>query len=162
MDRKMIKIKEGFSVVELIIVIGIMAIIATIAIPEFTKWKTKYSIESDVKEIKDFLQQARMKAFTEKIELDVFSDASGKKICFKCDSNDSDCTSKYGTGNISCLDLENTFTFSNFGISKRGTLANRTIRYSGSYSGNITYDCIAIKSIRIKAGKYNGTKCVVK
>ena len=160
MDRKMIN-KNGFSIIELIVVVGIMAIIATMAIPEFTKWKTKYSIESDVKSIASFLQEARLKAFTEKIELDVVSDNG--KICFKCDTGDTDCTSTYGNGNISCLELENSFTFSNFGITKRGTLANRTIKYAGEYSGDINYDCVAIKNIRVKIGKLNNAgKCIVK
>ncbi len=155
--------KKGFSVIELIIVIGIMAIIATMAIPEFTKWKTKYSIESDVKKIATFIQQARLKAFTEKIELDVVSSGSGKKICFKCDSGDNDCKTKYGTGNISCIELENVFTFSNFSISKRGTLNNRTISYAGEYIGDINYDCIALKSIRVRIGKLNASgKCKIK
>ncbi len=160
MDRKM-KNKKGFSVIELIVVVGIMAIIATMAIPSFTKWKTKYSIESDVKSIAAFLQEARMKAFTEKIELDVVSDNG--KICFKCDSGDNDCISTYGTGNISCLELDNSFTFSNFGITKRGTMANRTISYSGNYEGDINYDCVAVKNIRVKIGKLNASnKCIVK
>ncbi len=152
----------GFSIIELIIVIGIMAIIATIAIPEFTKWKTKYSIESDTKKLAGFLQQARLKAFTEKIELDIIK-GSGKKICFKCDNSDSDCISKYGNGNISCVELDNDFSFSGVvNITKRGTLNNKTIKYSGTYYGDINYNCVVLRNIRIKIGKWNGAKCVVK
>ncbi len=154
------KNSKGFSVIELIIVIGIMAIITTIAIPEFTKWKTKYSIESDVKSIENFIQQVRMKAFTEKINLKIVSGTGS--ICFKCSSSDTDCISKYGTANISCLKLENQFFIPNITVSKRGTLNNTNIRYTGSYTGEINFDCVAVKNIRIKIGKWNGSKCIIK
>ena len=58
---------KGFTLLELLIVIAMMAVLLAIAIPAFSKWVKKYNIESDTKKIYAFLQEARAKAFAEKI-----------------------------------------------------------------------------------------------
>ncbi len=142
---------KGFSLIELLVVIAVTAIILSIAIPQFFKWIKKYNIESDTKAIYAFLQDARAKAFAEKIKLDVV--VNGNEVCMKCDTGDNDCISLYGTGNIKCIQLKNSFTGNTVNISKRGTFLGGPIYYP--HGNEAQYDCIRVSDIRVKMEKCN-------
>ena len=148
MDRKI----KGFTLIELLVVIVVIAIIASIAIPDFLNWIKKYEIESDTKRIYAFLQEARAKAFAEKIKLDII--LSGNKICMKCDSEDNDCKSLYATDNIKCIQLKYSFSGNTVNVSKRGTFYGGPIYYS--LSNDASYDCVRVSDIRAKVEKCNG------
>lgn len=53
---------RGFSLVEMLIVIGIILILLTIAVPAFNTWLTKYNVEDQIKQIYSDLQTARSRA----------------------------------------------------------------------------------------------------
>ena len=154
MDRK-IKSNKGFTLIEVLIVVAILAIVLAIAIPSILGWIRKYNIESDTKKIYAFLQDARAKAFAEKIKLKV--NLSGNQLCIQCDTSDTTCTSTYGTGNIECVGLKYNFSSSSSDIkvSKRGTFSGGSIYYPSSNSAQ--YDCVVISDIRIKLEKCNGS-----
>lgn len=148
----MVRKIKGFTLLELLIVIAMMAVLLAIAIPAFSKWIKKYNIESDTKKIYALLQEARAKAFAEKIKLDAV--ISGNQICIKCDSNDNSCTSLYGNGNIKCAKLKYSFSGNTVNISKRGTMSGGPIYYNGS--NDAQYDCVRVSDIRVKLEKCNG------
>jgi Tfp pilus assembly protein FimT len=129
-----------------------MAIILSIAIPAFIKWINRYKIESDTKTVYSFIQEAREKAFAEKIKLDV--ELNGKSICYKCDSSDNNCTSAYGTGYIKCTNLNFALSGNPVNISTRGTLQGGPIYYNGQ--NDAQYDCVRVSDIRVKMEKCNG------
>ncbi len=150
MDRKI----KGFSLIELLVVVVIMIIILSIGIPGFLKWIVKYRIESDTTTIYSFLQDQRVKAFAEKINLNI--DVLDNEICSKCDTNDSTCKSLYSTGNIKCEYLNYKFKANKkISISERGTFSRGTIYYPSK--NDAKYDCVKVGNINIRMEKCNGT-----
>ncbi|WP_457643463.1 pilus assembly FimT family protein [Persephonella sp.] len=149
----MVRKIKGFSLIEALIVVAIIAVLLAIAVPPLTKWRMAYNIESDMKKIQSTLQEARSKAFTEKIELSV--DVSSNTICYRCQSTDSICVSKYGTGCIKTENLAYTYDSKTVNISKRGTFSNNTtIKYPTENPAS--FDCVVISNLRAKLEKCNG------
>jgi len=61
--------KRGFSLIELIIVIGLIAIMLSLATIEFGTWQRKSIVERYTKELYSDIQDARMKAaFTKRVQ----------------------------------------------------------------------------------------------
>ncbi len=59
--------ERGFTVVELITVVGIMMVITAIATPSFYYWLPKYRLSAGARQIAADLQLARMKAIAQNI-----------------------------------------------------------------------------------------------
>lgn len=148
MVRK-IRYREGFSLLELLIVISIIAIMSYVGINYILSAMKKSKIESDLKKMYGLLQEARIKAFAEKKDFTFSLDLTNKKACIK-----------EGTNTVKCVDLEdNNYTVSgSISIDKRGTYTNGTIRYTGTVS-NLGFNCIAVSTIRAKLGVWNGSRC---
>lgn len=58
--------RDGFSLVELIVVITIMTILASMATINFNSWQRKYNIEGQVKEMLSDFSDVRMRAIQTK------------------------------------------------------------------------------------------------
>ena len=157
MVRKITK-EDGFTLIELIVVVSIMAIILMISIPFYTKWKTKMSVEGDTKKIYGVLQMFREKAFAEKKSYLI--KLSGK-VLYVCDTNDCDLNSS-----IYKLNLNNEFDFigdnDRVSIDIRGTFHGSSVYAKNYASADAQYDCVAVDDIRIRLGKFSGGKCEAK
>ena len=150
-----IKKEGGITLIEIIVVIAIIAVILSISIPYYTKWKKRMSVESDTKKIYGVLQTYRMKAFTEKKEF--YIKLKGKKLEVY-DKN---------KGKVFTISLENNFKFTGdstqqIDIDKRGTFYGSSIYAEDYDKADAQYDCVAVDDIRVRLGKYNGDKCVAK
>ena len=61
----MIKHQKGFSLIELIIVIGIIAILSTFAVPAFLKYNANANLKSATREITSDILNQKEKAISE-------------------------------------------------------------------------------------------------
>lgn len=69
MFYKKIKLKQnGFTLTEVIVVVAIMAIIATIAIPPFLQWQRNLAYRTTAREIASMLQDARNRTIHDNIQ----------------------------------------------------------------------------------------------
>ncbi len=75
--------ESGITIFELMVVIGIIAILASIAIPGFLSWLPNYKMRSAVDEVLSTLQQAKLRAVRENAMVSVtFNTASGRYLAF--------------------------------------------------------------------------------
>ena len=70
-----IKLKKGFTLVEIMIVVAIIAILAAVAIPNFVKYRRNSQAAacvSNLKQIQGAIEQARMAGKTNYADTDLF------------------------------------------------------------------------------------------
>lgn len=75
-DNKMMRSVRGFTLVELMITIGVMAIIATMAAPAFTKMVLKQNLNKSTRDLVIVLEKARSKAALERRAITVTLNSS--------------------------------------------------------------------------------------
>ncbi|MDQ7031262.1 MAG: prepilin-type N-terminal cleavage/methylation domain-containing protein [Desulfonauticus sp.] len=141
----MLKKNLGFTLIEIIIVIAILAILLGIAIPTFTSWLEKYKIEEDIKKISSFLQEGKMLAFTRKQDL-IFL-LNNKEACLQQNSI-----------NIKCIQLDTPFQTTSINIYKRGYFSQGSIvplDLNKTKKLNPEYSCIVVSTLRVKIGEVN-------
>ncbi len=74
---------RGFSILELMVVVGIMAIAASMAIPGYFSWKSKQSLLKASSEVMDLIPLARMAAIKENAPVVVsFNPANRSYVVF--------------------------------------------------------------------------------
>lgn len=147
---------RGFTLTELMVVIVIMAILASIAVAAFSRWSERYTVERYTKETYAALMRARNDAMKQNKNYIVNLDSNEMTI-----GPDAD-----GDGNI---DAPNTIQYANFQIKfttntmtfdRRGMLTvppgqNQTICISSQQISqqNPAYNCIIISQTRINMGR---------
>lgn len=67
----MMRRTDGFTVIELMMTIGIVAIITAISVPAYMKWIPKYKLRNDLINMKADFEQAKMISKRENICVDV-------------------------------------------------------------------------------------------
>jgi len=72
--------KSGFSVLELVVAIGIIAIISAIAIPGIISWRSKAKLSGAVNNLKGDLQMAKSRATRDNALVVVVFTATGYRI----------------------------------------------------------------------------------
>jgi prepilin-type N-terminal cleavage/methylation domain-containing protein len=152
--------RSGFTLIELILTISIMAILFGIATLNFQTYQKKSSIEAQTRELFAVIMEARNNAFTQKMEHGVI--LQEKSYDLRAYSSDADTT---GTS-LRQASLRNSVT------SKGAPVAGTQIRFdaSGYLLGtfgttlniNITdtstsLNCMVIHAARVNMGKWNGT-----
>lgn len=178
--------KDGFSLIELLIVMIILGILASLGTVSFTGWVRKNELESQVKEMYTDLMNARLTAMhqnrTHFISLsanqitgsqDTNGDGIGdSSLCIwnrnKGDPVDASCPSDKS---LSYKSLMSTMTWSGTAtleFNARG-LSNTNNTLCVFSTNNPSYDCIVVSSTRIRMGKLinqsggcNSANCVQK
>lgn len=144
--------QNGFTLVELMVVVAVIGIILAVATLNFHQLNEKYRVESATKEIHSLLMRAR-------------NDASRTNTSRSVALTAHDVTSGTITANFPQFTL--TFAGSPIVFDRRGMStgfnSNLTLRItdlSGNFIPAAAMDCIVISPTRINTGKWSGAACV--
>jgi len=158
----------GFTLTEVVVVIGVFAILISFGVPAYSRWKSKHDVEADIHRLYSDLQFARMKAYSEKVVWGVSwstSPFSGYQV--KHDSNnDGDINDAAPTDTVaSSVTLRNPVTpnvaLASASFDGRGFCNNLLSFYIVNSTG-AAKDCVAVSSTRIELGKWNGANCIAR
>lgn len=143
---------KGFTLIELMVTITVMAILIAIAVPSFNKWLSKYQIEADTKDIYALIQDSRAKAFSQKEDIVIVVNGNTTTI-------------KKSDGTIiSSINTKTSFKSNTVNITKRGIISGGNSILPATISGlNPQYNCIAISDLRARLGySSDGSDCNAK
>ena len=70
---------SGFTIIEMMVVISILTVMTSIAIPGFINWLPNYRLRSGVEDIQSTLQLARLKAINQNTSATVAFDINNEK-----------------------------------------------------------------------------------
>ena len=71
---------SGFTLLELMVVIGIVAILAAVTVPNLIAWLPKYRVGSAARNVKSAVEFARMQAIRENADVNVNFDFANDRI----------------------------------------------------------------------------------
>jgi len=147
----------GFSLIELITAIAIMAILIALAGMVWKRWTDQYNAESEIRTMHTDLLQTRVKAMGQNLQYLVGIGPGSYQIGFISDSGtttwQTPVTLKYP---ISSPTSSMTLTFDTKGLLSTPTSA---IQFNTG-TGKPEYDCLELYETRINIGRMNGTTCV--
>jgi prepilin-type N-terminal cleavage/methylation domain-containing protein len=147
--------QKGFSLIELVVTIGVITILLAIATLEFNKYMTKSNIESQAKMMYSDMMTARAEALLQKSDRSIKVDTTAKVFSIHPSSNGSGTPLLQKTLNFPLdSDNGNTVAFDTRGV------ANITKIICVGVSGNpAAVDSIIITETRIQLGKRTGGTC---
>ena len=170
--RELLRIngKEGVTFLELMVVIAIVAILALLALPGLGQWKRKYDVETTIRDMYNALNEARMRAFSEKRVCGLWwSGSTVSQIELRCDSDaDDSITDAGGFDRVWTKTLKVALNTNLGGLCIFDSKGFADLDFQSSdeyyfwYGGtdvDAEYDCIEIRRIRLKMGEWDGTSC---
>jgi len=167
---------HGFTLIEMMIVVVILAVLLSIATMQFSSWKVKYSIDTQTRELLSDLSDARLGAIQTKGSRAVFfnnatsatfrsyttnelvSSSTGRLLFVKYYSKNPILTPPLPPGGIP----EN-IIFNSTGLtvdSSGNVLTNNQTIVAQPTGTAAAIDCVVISTTKINVGKYNNGSCV--
>lgn len=161
----MIRGISGITLIELVVVVGIMTILLSLATIAFNSYQVRYNVESEIKGLYADIMGARIRAMNENRPY-IVKFTGAKSYVTAIDINgDGD----YAAGDVkidrySKENLKYELAWSFAGNMNRITLDSRgMVNVNGfvrvNKDNSSEYDCVAISNTRIKMGKWDGTAC---
>ena len=162
--------QDGFSLIELTVVLGIISILLTVATLSYNDWQVKYNVEKQTKELVADFNSLRIKAVYSKTVHR--AEISTEEIVFKRSGSETDETFDEDDNVIVerkalRYKLKNEdgseFSPTNIDFDSRGFTTNlgATIRID-SPKNNAAFDCVIIAVGRTNMGKIENEACVPK
>lgn len=149
--------RGGFTLVELVVVIGLFLLMLSAGVPVYSTWKKKQDTESQIRKLYSDLQFARMKAYSEKVVYGVWWGANNpfSSYSVRRDTNgdgvpDQDVYSVALKLPVTSKASQQNITFDGRGFA---TVLNSLYINSGT---NAATDCVSVSRTRIMPGKWNG------
>lgn len=139
----------GFTLIEMMVAIGILGIVLAMAVPSYTHWQTERELTSDTKKVLGFMQKQRARAFTTKQKLEISKDGSNK-IC----SSQGECVQ---TEYIFRISGSGPITISSRGVFKNGNIGIKDDDIRKKYEPR--YSCVVLTDTRARLGRYDGSSC---
>lgn len=163
-DGTLMRANLGFTLVELMVVVGIIGIVLAIATMNIRQWNDKYTVESYTKEIHSILMKARNDAANTNTPVSItlaanlittFRDFNGNAIA---DPGETITKPHPQFSMISDLGLPTTIIFD-----RRGIPDNTPILSITNYAPNASpgVDCVVVAPTRINMGIMTGGACVL-
>lgn len=150
---------RGFSIIELVVVIGLLAIMLSLATLDFGSWQRKSRVERYTKELFSDIQDARMKAaFTKKVQRLEFG---AQQVVFRSFSSEGDIGGTIvKTKNLPLAFTRNTADLIDFDT--RGVLSNPIVQVlCFTTTEDAAYDALIITPALTSMGKVTnrGSAC---
>jgi type IV fimbrial biogenesis protein FimT len=154
--------RQGLTLIELVVVIGIISVLLGLATIAFRDWLVKYNVESQVKQMVTDFSEMRVRAMTLKQRHSIT--VNQNNYVFKMYSSDDEALSAGtvipgGAHPVKYALKSNSSTYYNgqvFEVDHRGMVVNTfggTIYLDSDSSA--TVDCLTINTLRINPGKKN-------
>ncbi|MBW1720254.1 MAG: GspH/FimT family pseudopilin [Deltaproteobacteria bacterium] len=163
--------QAGFTMVELMIVIAVIAILSAIAVPNIINSLPNYRLKAAARDMYSNMQKARMQAVKENGNIVVIFDASINPGFYYFDTNNDNAYTPseykidlstygsgvdYGTGSAtSNWNGDNCTQATSITFNSRGTSNSKTV-YIQNQNNDICYAITGRSSGSIKLRKYNG------
>jgi type IV fimbrial biogenesis protein FimT len=168
MDRTM-RNPNGFTLVELMVVIAITALMLAIGLPAFSTWKHRHDVESQMNQLYGDLQFARSTAYVNKKLAGIsWSGTSFSQYQILTNAGASTYVTSTGssvvqtlgpmTAPMSASPNAHSITFNGRGFVSGATTLPLNIYVSSSYGTRTT--CVSVSLTRITLGTWQGGNCV--
>jgi prepilin-type N-terminal cleavage/methylation domain-containing protein len=162
---------DGFSIVELVVVIGIMSILLSIVSINFHSWQVKYNIEKQTKELLADLTDLRLRAMHTKDPVRVTLQTGS--YAFKTYSSAAELSEHPDQGTVVMSKLcpyplkkasgaDITGTTVTFDANGFTDSAETTIAVASPGNNDSAFNCISIDTARTRMGKLTDGSCNAK
>jgi prepilin-type N-terminal cleavage/methylation domain-containing protein len=159
------KKEDGFTLVELMVVVSITALLLTWGVPSYSTWKKKHDIENQMVQLYSDLQFTRMNAYGTKVVSGVWW-GGGTNINTYWVKSDTSNNGNFNTQIGGAVNVkrdcaitssapQNSVSFDGRGF---GPVNSITFNITPTYGAGI--DCVAVSSTRIILGRMNGNTCM--